>query len=263
MIHRSFRESSLALQVINKKLEEAIQIRDDFLSIASHELRTPLTPLKMRLELIQRLAHQPSTQSQSPTQSPTKDESQSKILTNVEICLSSLERICHLIDELLTVSKIRIGQLSLNREEVELCALVKRVVEYYQPDLERKKCPVELHLDPPILGHWDPWRLEEVVVNLLTNAIKFNGGHVIEIRINQQGKDAKLSIRDHGIGIAPKDQLRIFQRFERAVSFTQFGGFGLGLYITRQIIEANGGTIQLESELCKGSLFTVLIPLSL
>ena len=120
-----------------------------------------------------------------------------------------------------------------------------------------------LRADSPPCGRWDRLRLEQVFGNLLSNAIKYGGGHPIEVAVsrNGNGHTAKLEVTDHGIGISAEDQARLFNRFERAVSIESFGGLGLGLYITRQIVTAHGGTIRVESQPGAGATFVVELPL--
>ncbi len=247
----SMERARLNLQLVNMELEEAIQARDEFLSIASHELKTPITPLKLQLQMMRRLTEKISLNGRS-------GEIFLKNLANCERCL---DRLCRLTDELVSASRIRIGQLIVNTEEVDLSQLVRNLAEQYQPELGKFNCSLDLRLEQSVIGHWDRVKVEEVVVNLLTNAIKFGAGFPIEIQAVTENDFAIFTIRDHGPGIALKDQERIFQRFERAVSSRHYGGLGLGLYITRQIVEAHGGTIAVESTPADGSRFIIRIPL--
>lgn len=132
----------------------------------------------------------------------------------------------------------------------------------FQDELARARCPLSLYADQPLVGWWDSLRLEQIVTNLLSNAIKYGGEKAIEIRVglSEEGM-ARLVVRDHGIGIAKEHQAQIFDRFERLVSGRHYGGFGLGLWIVRQIIEAHGGRIGVFSEPGAGSSFTVDLPL--
>ena len=224
--------------------EEALQVRDEFLSIASHELNTPLATLGMQIQLIARLAEQKNL---------------------VEIAKNSmqqLERFSALIKELLDVSRIRAGRLNLNTENVDLSSLLQNIVNGFQMELNNAKCSIDLQIETPIIGSWDKMRIEQVMINILSNAIKYGAGNPIKISATIAGNNAKITVEDHGIGISPSDQEKIFNRFERAESSAKnFSGLGLGLYIVQKIIEAHRGTIQVTSELGKGSLFTVELPL--
>jgi signal transduction histidine kinase len=145
----------------------------------------------------------------------------------------------------------------LEREEVDASRLVREVVGRLREELAWTHCPIALQVRSGIVGRWDCLRLEQVVTNLVTNAAKYGSGKPIEVTLDTEESRARLTVRDHGIGIAPEDQARIFEPFERAVSTRHYGGFGLGLWIVRQIIESMGGSIRVESVPGEGSTFTV------
>ena len=236
-----------------RNAKNAIQLREDFISIASHELRTPLTPLKAQLQLLTKMIR-----SGEVTAGP-KGEVLKRLIGESD---QQIFRLSRLIEDMLDASRVRSGRLAFTLEEVDLSVLVHEVIETLNPQIIASKCAVEFHPPGPIRGKWDRFRLEQVVTNLMTNAMKYGAGKPIEVSVSSRGDRAKLTVRDYGIGILHEDQLRIFDRFERAVSVTSFGGMGLGLYITRQIVEALGGTIHVESEQGHGSCFTVVLPLS-
>jgi signal transduction histidine kinase len=246
------RRSQADLEAINEKLAQAILVRDEFLSIASHELKTPMTPLKLSLQRMGRIAQD----------CQSLDESKDVFLKNLKASERSLERLARLTNELLDVTRIRAGRISLFPKKTDLSLLVQDTVAQYKQQLEKAKCSISLHLDPSLIGTWDTLRIEEVLVNLLSNAIKFGSGNPIEIWTQRVNQTARFIIRDHGIGIPVADQVRLFQRFERAAQSRNYGGLGLGLYITRKIVEAHGGSISLASEPGKGSTFTVEIPIA-
>jgi PAS domain S-box-containing protein len=225
--------------------EEAIRARDDFLSIASHELKTPLTSLKLH---VQSLLRDPAVQQmRSTTQKLSAVERQTA-------------RLGGLIETLLDVSRITSGRLALELESVDLAELVRDISAGVKDELARAGCTLHVEAPDSLVGTWDRLRLEQVVSNLLLNASKYGAGHPIEVVLTRRDEAARLSIRDHGIGIAPQDQARIFQRFERAVSSRHFAGIGLGLWIVRQVVEAMRGEVSVQSELGKGSEFTVTLP---
>jgi len=223
--------------------EEAVRAREEFISIASHELRTPLTPLMLHLDSLKRVV----------LGGPLEKR--------VETARLQTERLAHLVENLLDVARINAGKLHLDREEVELSALVRGVVDRFGPQLERAGCAITVRATA-VTGTWDRLRVEQVVSNLLGNAIKYGAGLPIAVTVSQQGDQARLSVKDAGIGIASDALERIFARFERAVSAREYGGLGLGLYITRQIVDALGGTVRAESAPGQGSEFTVELPLS-
>ena len=232
--------------------QQAISARDDFLSIASHELRTPLTALQLQLQSTQRLL--------SDAKETITNE---RIPGKLDSAVRQTSRLEKLIENLLEVSRITTGRLALDVEQVDAAELVREVVGRMGDEAARAGCTLEVHADEAAIGTWDRARVDQIVTNLFSNAIKYAAGKPIEIRVDpaQDGHDAmRLTVRDQGIGIAPENVDRIFGRFERAVSTKNYGGLGMGLYITRQIVEAHGGSIHVDSEPGVGSTFTVELP---
>jgi predicted ATPase/signal transduction histidine kinase/GAF domain-containing protein len=233
--------------------EAALQAREDFMALAAHELRTPLTPLKLKLQMLREVL---------ASEKLSAFELQPKLLKLFKSSNQEVDRLTRLVEDLLDFSRISSGHLTIYPEVMDLSELLREVVDRYQPDLGRANCPLDLHVENNIIGQWDRFRIEQIVINLLTNAIKFGAGKPIQVTGSKEWGHAKLIIRDHGIGIEKKDLERIFNRFERAVSISHFQGLGLGLYISRKIIESHGGTIRVESQLGEGSAFTVELPLT-
>ncbi|HLL03816.1 MAG TPA: ATP-binding protein [Myxococcaceae bacterium] len=234
-----------------KTTQEAVRLRDEFLSVASHELKTPLTPLSLKLQALAR--------TMEPGRSPATPE---RLAGDVETMRRQVRRLTDLINDLLDVARISGGRLKLRLEDVELTGLVREVVSRFEPEAEREGGTIEVSTAEPFAGHWDRLRLEQVVTNLLSNALKYGAGKPVRVHVEAQGHQARLTVRDEGIGVEPRLRTRIFEKFERAVSDRHYGGLGLGLYITRQIVEALGGNIEVESEPQRGATFTVLLPLS-
>jgi PAS domain S-box-containing protein len=229
-----------------QKAQEAIRTRDAFLSIASHELRTPLTPLKLKLE---RAVRSKGTLPQARLEAT---------LQSAEL---QVRRIVQLIDNLFDVSCISTGRLQLQSARVDLAEITREVTSRFSEELRRADCTLQLQVDQAVFGHWDRLRMEQVVTNLLNNSMKYGGGKPIEIAVDQVGNEARLQVRDHGIGIDPQKLARIFECYEQAVSARAYGGLGLGLYIVRQILQAHGGTIAVQSTLGEGTEFRVTLPL--
>jgi signal transduction histidine kinase len=233
-----------------REARDAVRARDDFLSIASHELRTPLTPLKLHMLRLRALAHEKKLGAMS-------DDELAKVM---ETSVRLVERLSLEVSNLLDVSQIVCGRVTVEPKELDLVALVRDVVDRSQIELERAHCELHLTTDVPVVGQWDGLRIERVVSNLLSNAMKYGAGKPIEITVDTEDGDARLIVRDHGIGIA-RDQIdRIFGRFERAVSAHRYGGLGLGLYIVRQFVEAHGGSVQVDAVEGEGSTFIVRLP---
>jgi predicted ATPase/signal transduction histidine kinase/tRNA A-37 threonylcarbamoyl transferase component Bud32 len=242
-----------ALAVDNARLlretQRAVRLRDDFLSVASHELRTPVTALML---IVSRLLRLRTTDPQSSPEA---------LYSGLERVGRSAERLHRLTEELLDVTRIEQGRLDLKLTPTDLGALTRQVVDGLSFELAAAECQTHVDVpDQPIVGMWDPSRVEQVITNLVTNALKFGAGHPIEIRVCRTGDGAELSVRDHGVGIAPKRQPFVFDRFERAVSTTNYGGLGLGLYIARRIALAHGGDLHVESEPEHGATFTLTLP---
>ena len=223
--------------------QAAVRVREDFLSVAGHELRTPLTSLKLQLQLLER--SRPAHVG----------------VPRLQAMERQVERLESLVASLLDVGRLSEGRLSLELAEVELGALTREVLERLAEVLERAGCEVHLEVPAPVSGRWDAHRLDQVLVNLLTNAAKYGAGRPVHVRVEGAGDFARLTVRDEGIGIAPEALPRLFGRFERAVSDSQYGGLGLGLYISRQLVEAMGGRVRVDSRLGEGATFAVELPL--
>ena len=231
------------------KAQESIRTRDEFLSIASHELKTPLTSMKLRAQQMERTLEHPQDGSQLAQ----------KVSGMLEVFDEQLKRLAHLVDHLLDVSRIDESRLSLRLDELDLGALALGVVAHLREQLEKTGGTLELVAPEPVVGRWDRLRMEQVLLNLLTNAMKYGAGRPIRVEVTRQGEQALLVVADQGMGIPRESQARIFERFERAAS-RNYGGLGLGLFITRQLVEAHGGRIRVESKPGLGATFIVELP---
>jgi PAS domain S-box-containing protein len=229
-------------------LRDAIGLREDFLSVASHELRTPLTSLRLELENLLRFSRR------------NVGEATEGIVSRVTRIDAQASRLNHLIDELLDVSRIEAGRIELQIEEVDLAAVVEQVRARLADEALRRGCTLAVRAQGKATGAWDASRLDQVVTNLLTNAIKYGGGKPIEVTVEATADRAVLAIHDHGLGIPAEDQDRIFRRFERAASSRNYSGIGLGLWIVKQIVDALGGMVTVDSRPELGSTFTVELP---
>jgi PAS domain S-box-containing protein len=245
------RRAGLALENarLYRAATDAVKLRDDFLSVAGHELKTPLTALILKLASLQR-----AFEGDRP---PPAVEAAQKV-ARIVATSARLER---LVNELLDVSRITSGRLQLEPHRHDLVALAREVIGRFAEQSARVKSPIALVAVEPVEGTWDRQRLDQVLTNLLANALKYGPGRPIRVRVGlQEGDHARLAVTDEGIGIRAADQVRIFERFERAVPDRNYGGLGLGLWITRQIVEAHGGQIRVDSAPGRGSTFEVLLP---
>jgi PAS domain S-box-containing protein len=231
--------------------QAAVKLRDDFLSIASHELKTPLTPLRLQIQLLKR----------NLERDPAFNHMMSRCYKSIESSIKQVDRLAKLVDELLDVSRINAGQMQIEREEFDLREMVRENLLRFKDEISDAGCILDVDLPYEVKGHWDPLRIEQVFVNILTNAIKYGRGKPIRIALTKNSEKVVLKIADQGIGISKEDKDRIFNRFERAVSPSEFGGLGLGLFIVTQILEAHEGKISLKSEIGEGSEFSVELPL--
>src|SRR5713226_6980780 len=225
--------------------QEAIRLRDEFLSIASHELKTPLTALQLQLQSVHEKVKALDEQAAARLERATR----------------SGARLADVIEALLDVTRIATGRFELNPTAFDLSEAVGEVLERLRGNAAQAGCELRARLEPGVIGTWDRMRLEQVVTNLLANSFKYGAGGPVEISLKSDGAQAELMVCDSGPGIPEKDLARIFERFERAVSMRNYGGMGLGLYVTRQIVDAHGGTVEAHNRPAGGAVFIARVPL--
>ena len=252
-VRRERQAAAAQLGESEQQLRQALLARDEFLSIASHELKTPLTALALELMMILKSARE----SHKLGSRLTPEQLEPRLGRTVR----HVERLTNLINNLLDVTRITSGRLTLTRSALDIRELLLSLLDRSQAAISHSGSEVKLHGDKPVVGYWDSSAIETVLTNLLSNALKYGEGKPIDIRLRVAGGMARLSVIDGGIGIAPEEQNRIFQRFERAVPAEHYGGFGIGLWVARQVVEAHGGSIQVSSAKGKGSTFVVELPL--
>jgi two-component system OmpR family sensor kinase len=233
---------------LTRELAEAVAARDAFIAVAGHELRNPMGALMIAATSLARRA--------SVAEEP--------IPAWLAPRLAALERQARLFvrraTTLLDVSRISTGHLRLTPEVTDLSRVTLDAIEWFASEVDRSGSLLTSDVAPEVHGWWDAVALEQVVFNLVQNAIKYGAGKPIHVTLSTADGRATLTVRDEGIGISPIDRERIFARFERAVTQRTHGGFGLGLWITRELVEASGGTIRVESTPGAGSIFTVVLP---
>ena len=228
-----------------REAQEALQIRDEFLSIASHELLTPLTPLRLQMQLFRRHIRDPAFAAHPKAQG---------FYRLLDISNHQLERLTRLVNDLLDVSRLSAGQLVLSLEDVDLAALARDTAEGIALELGVAGSVLDLHAAEPVIARCDRFRVEQVIVNLLVNAMKYGGGAPISMGVQRREGLAEILVRDAGVGIAEEAQGRIFDRFERAVSSRSFGGRGRGRDKQRRPREAHRGPIRGTSKTGPGAL---------
>jgi signal transduction histidine kinase len=243
--------AQIAISLENARLyheaQESIRARDEFLTAASHELRTPVMSLLLGAQgLLASEAAPPERRRRM-----------------IELLARQAKRLDKLVDDVMSVGKIHLGRLDLRLTEVDLVAVARDVTERLAYAAAQAGCAVELHAPGAVRGLWDRDRLDQVVTNLLANAVKFGASEPIDVSVHQAPGLARLEVVDHGIGIQPEALPRIFEKFERATAANAYGGLGLGLYLARNIVEAMGGTLRAESAPGRETRFTVELPTGL
>lgn len=233
-------------QAARKELAQAITARDEFIAVAAHELRNPLQVFRLTLELLHRIGGDPARYDQMPRL--------------IERADTHLSRLIALVDRLLDVTRIRAGGFDLYREPVDLGRLVSDIAARFSSD--HVTTPFSVNAESGLNGMWDKLRLEQAVTNLISNATKYGQGKPVVIMAYKADRQAIVAVRDEGLGISPENLTRIFDQFERLSGNGAGEGWGLGLWITKRIVEAHGGTILAESSVDTGSVFTIRLPLS-
>lgn len=232
------------------ELRRAVRDRDEFLSIAAHELRTPLTSLQLQVERLSQVVAR--MQIDGPNMEKLKVSSHS--------AMRQMRRIVGLVEQLLDLSRLTMGKLELALETTDLRAIATDVAERFAELAGRAGCVLHVSAADSLSGKWDRARVDQVLSNLVSNAVKYAPGKPVDVVLDRSGDRARIIVRDHGEGIDVADQARIFDRFERAVPGQNYGGFGLGLWIARQLVEAHGGAISVQSQVGEGATFIVELP---
>lgn len=236
----------------NEQLKNALRSRDEFLMMASHELKTPITPLTLQMQTFIDLFENGTASTIDPE----------KLLRMLHTSQGQVERLARLIHDLVDVTKVSANKMEISCRKMNLCKLIEKVLVDFDGEIKKSGSSIECEIPFDLEGHWDSFRLEQVIVNLLSNALKYGNAKPIHIGASQCDGKVQLCVRDNGLGIKPEDHYRIFRRFERAVSGNSFSGLGLGLYISKQIVALHKGRIWVDSEEGKGSSFFVELPAS-
>ncbi len=234
-----------------EEAKAAVQMRDEFISIASHELRTPLAALSLQLDTLSRAVRRVGEAG------PQRD----RIVETIDASLRQSARLASLTSGLMDLTAIRVGKLEIHREPCDLAAIARDVAAQLTPGAARVGVAIEVDADAPALGEFDPVRMGQVVTNLLTNAIKYGDRKPIRLAVLADDEAVRVTVHDQGMGIARDSLSKIFDRYERlGGGAASPSGLGLGLYIARQIVEHHGGRLSVQSEPGAGSTFTVEVP---
>jgi PAS domain S-box-containing protein len=236
---------------IRQALEEAVRARDEFLSIASHELKTPLTSIQLQTQMMKRNIERGRPEAFDPA----------RVTHLVAQTNKSIQRLSRLVDDMLDISRISTGKLTFTPETFDLCKLAQEVVERLLVQASVSGARLWCECSDPVEGEWDRFRVDQVLTNLITNALRYGQGSPVEVSVHRTGEQAVVKVRDQGPGISPENQERIFHRFERATSASAVSGLGIGLYISREITERHGGSLRVESAPGQGATFIVELPL--
>jgi len=226
-----------------EEAQQAVKVRETFLSVAGHELRTPLNALLLQTHALLRRS--------------SDDSDVAALSRKIE---QQAHRLTRLTDRLLDVTRLAETQMGLEPEELDLARLAAEIVERMSSEGRAGTTEVRLEAPSEIRGAWDRMRIEQVLSNLLDNALKFGDGKPVDVAVRDRGDSASIVVRDRGIGIDAADHERVFERFERAVSERHYSGIGVGLWICRRIVEAHGGTISVASGPGEGATFEVVLP---
>jgi PAS domain S-box-containing protein len=227
------------------ELEESIRIRDEFISLASHELRTPVTRILLNLQIIKRYG----------------DDLKDKVMKSLDVCENSTKDLIIIMDNLVDVTRLRLGKLDIRRTKTNITTVLLQTIEKYKDQIRIYGNHVTVIHDGDVIGYWDQTRLDQLFSNLLSNAIKYTDGRPIRMELRKGEKSITFSIADEGPGIPYHMQSKVFERFGRASDPRKISGLGLGLYVSRQIVEAHKGEIGLESRPGQGAKFIVHLPL--
>lgn len=246
-VFKELEQQKLIIQDQLDQLSQALKWRDDFLSIASHELKTPITSMRLQTQNAMRTIEK----SESKTLPPEK---MSKFFATTN---KQLDKLTRLIEDLLDTTRIRAGKLTVEPEEVNLSKLVSDVTDRFSDQLDEAGCTVSTQIEDSVMVHCDPFRSEQVFVNLLSNVIKYAPGQPVAIKLYKEDQAAYLKISDNGPGIPSEKLKTIFERFKRGNKHEGISGLGLGLYIAKQVMDAHHGSINVESQEGAGSTFTI------
>jgi two-component system, OmpR family, sensor kinase len=229
-----------------EELRREIAARDEFIAVAAHELRNPMTPIVALVQLLVTRAHREGA---SPA-----------LLSGLQTLESAVDHYVRRATTLLEITRVNAGNLKLSPTTFDLAELVQECSRKYQLLAERARTPLACRANGPVIGTWDRLAIEQILDNLVSNAIRYGDGEPVAVDLEASTDGVVLRVIDRGIGIQLEDRERIFERFERATGSKRDGGFGIGLWLTYKLVQAQAGMLELHSEPGAGSTFTVRLP---
>lgn len=232
------------------ELENALVARDEMLSVVGHELRNPIAPVFLHVRTLLLEAREAGKIPLDPA----------RLIQRLERIEHYIQRFVDVLERILDFSRLSSGRIELVLDTLDLTTVAREVAAGFEREASAAGCELRVAGTGPLVGRWDRVRLEQIISNLVSNAVRYGAGAPIDIEVRAAGQNAKLSVRDHGVGIALEDQRRIFDRFERVKQRTSPGGFGVGLWVVKTLCDALGGTITVESTPGDGATFTVSLP---
>ena len=244
------KESEIEKARLMSELRRSLELRNEFIAIASHELRTPLTVLAIQASAISLLLEESDGRESVP----------GKIRKLTGDFSKQIDTLSRMVNDLLEVRHSESGNIVMKIEEVDLKAIVESSISSLEQGMKSVGFTLDIEDATSYVLQGDRIRLGQVLLNLLTNALKYGASRPIHIALRKREQKIELEVKDHGIGIAPEDHSKIFECYERVGEKRNSMGLGLGLYIVREIVRAHSGNIQLESKLGDGSCFRVILP---
>lgn len=229
-----------------EELRAAIAARDEFIAVAAHELRNPMTPIVGQVQLLLSRAR--------------REHVSESLIGGLEMLETAVEHYVRRATALLEITRLNAEQIQLQPISFDLCELVRECVRKYEQMAARAGSQLQCLVQQPVLGTWDRLATEQVLDNLVSNAIRYGDGKPVNVDLSANEQQVEVRVVDRGIGIAPADRTRIFERFERGSSAPRSGGFGIGLWLSKKLVQAQGGALQVESEVGQGSTFIVTLP---
>ncbi len=239
----------LRSRAAERAAKRALKTCDEFLSITSHDIRGLLQALRLTLDVQLLRARDP-------------DIDREAMVRSIRRCVADVQQMSKLVDDILDRSQIQQGKLTLRLQETDLAALADATVQRSAEEAARSGTPIQVDAPAPVIGRFDPVRIDQIVANLLSNAMKYGAGKPIGVSVRRLGEAARITVSDRGPGISDHEREHVFERFDRGAAPDASAGYGLGLWIVRELARLHGGTVALESAAGCGATFTVTLPLA-